>query len=174
MCLKRELYDLIRTDESIFDFIQDSALDGLWYWDLEHPGNEWMNARFWTVLGYNPDEMPHKSNAWQDIINQDDLKVAFDNFYKHCENPKHPYDQVVRYTHKNGSTFYFTLPYNTESATEATRHIRAFNKEVVIIAQTADGLYEDRQKSIQSGCNDYIAKPFSSKELHGLIKKYFG
>ncbi len=104
MYLKKELYELLRTDESIFDFIQDSALDGLWYWDLEHPENEWMNAKFWTVLGYNPDEMPHKSTAWQNIINQDDLKVANENFTKHCENPNHPYDQVVRYTHKNGST----------------------------------------------------------------------
>lgn len=102
--LKKELYELIKTDESIFEFIQNSSLDGLWYWDLENPENEWMNAKFWTVLGYNPDEMPHKANAWQNIINQDDLKVALDNFTKHCENPDHPYAQIVRYTHKNGST----------------------------------------------------------------------
>ena len=104
MYLKKELYGLIKTDESIFDFIQESALDGLWYWDLENPENEWMNAKFWTVLGYNPDEKPHKSTAWQNIINQDDLKLASENFTKHCENPNHPYDQVVRYTHSNGST----------------------------------------------------------------------
>jgi len=104
MYLKKELYELIRTDESIFDFIQESSLDGLWYWDLEKPENEWMNAKFWTVLGYNPDEMPHKSSAWQNIINQDDLQLAYDNFTKHCENPNHPYNQIVRYTHKDGST----------------------------------------------------------------------
>ena len=104
MYLKKELYELIRTDESIFDFIQEGSLDGLWYWDLENPENEWMNEKFWTVLGYDPAEMPHKSSAWQSIINQDDLKVAFDNFTKHCENPNHPYDQIVRYKHKNGST----------------------------------------------------------------------
>ncbi|MBK8808587.1 MAG: PAS domain S-box protein [Bacteroidales bacterium] len=102
--LKHELYELIKKDESIFDFIQDSSLDGLWFWDLENPDNEWMNARFWIVLGYNPDEMPHKSSAWQDIINKDDLQVAIDNFTKHCEDPTHSYDQIVRYTHKNGST----------------------------------------------------------------------
>jgi len=104
MYLKKELYSLIQSDESIFDFIQESLLDGLWYWDLENPENEWMNARFWTVLGYNPDEMPHNPAAWQSIINQDDLKLASHNFTRHCENPNHPYDQVVRYTHKNGST----------------------------------------------------------------------
>ena len=71
---------------------------------MENPENEWMNPKFWTVLGYNPEEMPHKSSAWQNIINQDDLKVALDNFNKHCENPEHPYDQIVRYSHKNGGT----------------------------------------------------------------------
>lgn len=101
--LRKELYELIKTDESIFDFIQESSLDGFWYWDLENPENEWMNSRFWTTLGYNPEEMPHKSTAWQGIINLDDLKLATDNFIKHCENSEHLYDQIVRYTHKNGS-----------------------------------------------------------------------
>lgn len=101
--LKKELYELIRNDETIFDFIQESSLDGLWYWDLENPENEWMNSRFWITLGYDPGEMPHLSSAWQDIINQEDLKIALDNFNRHSENPGHPYDQVVRYTHKNGS-----------------------------------------------------------------------
>ena len=102
--LKDELYELIKKDERIFDFIQEGSLDGLWYWDLEKPENEWMNARFWEVMGYDPDEMPHKSGAWQNIINQDDLKLALDNFHKHLENPDHPYDQIVRYKHKNNST----------------------------------------------------------------------
>ncbi len=102
--LKKELYDLIKTDSKIFDFVQNSCLDGVWYWDLEQPENEWMNEKFWTTLGYDPEKMPHKSEAWQSIINQDDLNLALDNFNKHCEDPNHPYDQTVRYTHKNGST----------------------------------------------------------------------
>lgn len=102
--LKRELYNLIKKDEQIFDFIQEGSLDGLWYWDLEKPENEWMNERFWKVLGYNPDDMPYLASAWQEIINQDDLKLVLDNFQKHLENPNIPYDQNVRYKHKNGST----------------------------------------------------------------------
>jgi PAS domain S-box-containing protein len=102
--LKEELYELIKTDESIFDFIQESSLDGLWYWDLERPEEEWMNPKFWSVLGYDYRKMPHKASAWKDIIYPEDLKLATENFIKHCENPDHPYDQTVRYTHKNGST----------------------------------------------------------------------
>jgi PAS domain S-box-containing protein len=102
--LRDELYKLIKTDDTIFEFLQSAALDGLWYWDLENPEHEWMNAEFWTTLGYDPADMPHRADAWQDIINQDDLQVALNNFNKHLADPKHPYDQLVRYRHKDGST----------------------------------------------------------------------
>ncbi|TSE09174.1 PAS domain-containing protein [Aquimarina algiphila] len=102
--LKEELYNLLKQDKSIFDFIQNSALDGLWFWDLEYPENEWMNPKFWITLGYDPNQMPHLSSTWQNIINQDDLALALDNFNDHCEDPSCPYDQIVRYTHKLGHT----------------------------------------------------------------------
>jgi signal transduction histidine kinase len=56
---------------------------------------------------------------------------------------------------------------------EATRQIRQFNKEVVIIAQTAFGLSGDREKAIEAGCNDYIVKPIHKAELLLLVQKYF-
>ena len=102
--LEKELYELIKKDESIFHFMQDSALDGLWFWDLENPENEWMNRKFWITLGYDPEEMPHTSASWQSIINQEDLQLAIINFELHCKDPSHPYDQIVRYEHKLGHT----------------------------------------------------------------------
>jgi hypothetical protein len=56
---------------------------------------------------------------------------------------------------------------------EATRQIREFNKDVIILAQTAFGISGDRQKAIKSGCNDYIKKPIVKTELLALIQKYF-
>ncbi|MHC1737088.1 MAG: response regulator [Ignavibacteriaceae bacterium] len=53
----------------------------------------------------------------------------------------------------------------------ATRLIRQFNKDVVIIAQTAYGFSGDREKAIEAGCNDYIAKPFNHLLLLELISK---
>ena len=102
--LKEELYSLVREDPAIFEFLQNGSLDGIWYWDLESPEHEWMSPRFWEVFGYEPDSKPHLAEAWQDMIDPDDLKTALENFTEHCEDPNHPYDQLVRYRHKSGST----------------------------------------------------------------------
>ena len=56
---------------------------------------------------------------------------------------------------------------------EAARQIRQFNKDVIIIAQTAFALSGEREKIIAAGCNDYISKPFSKTSLISLLKKYF-
>lgn len=102
--LKQELYELIRSDEDTFEFLQRVSLDGLWYWDLENPEHEWMNPAFWETLGIDPATMQHLASEWQHLINQEDLATALDNFHKHLADPDHPYDQVVRYRHADGST----------------------------------------------------------------------
>jgi len=56
---------------------------------------------------------------------------------------------------------------------EATRQIRLFNKEVIIIAQTTFTQTADREKALSAGFNDYIIKPFSRDLLTEIIKKYF-
>lgn len=103
MYLREELYDLIKTDKRFFDFIQKNDLDGLWFLDLENPENVWMNDRFLRVLGYNTENTPPTSVNWQNII-KDDLELAIDQFIEHSQNTTPSYDQILRYTHKNGST----------------------------------------------------------------------
>jgi len=55
---------------------------------------------------------------------------------------------------------------------EATRKIREFNKDVIIIAQTAYGLEGDREKAIEAGCNDYIPKPINQIKLKEMVEKH--
>ncbi len=102
--LKTELYEMIQKDSTVFDFLQENSLDGVWYWDIENPQNEWLSPKFWQVLGYDPEEKKHLASEWQELIFSEDLEKAIDNFNKHYENPKHPYDQIVRYKHKEGYT----------------------------------------------------------------------
>jgi CheY-like chemotaxis protein len=56
---------------------------------------------------------------------------------------------------------------------EATKLIREFNKDLIIIAQTANGMQSDRDDAIAAGCTDYISKPIDITSLSKLIQKYF-
>ncbi len=102
--LENELSFLVKTNQEIFEFLQHSTLDGLWYWDLEKPEIEWMNDSFWNLLGHDPKTKEHLVSEWQDLIHPEDLVTSTENFNAHCKDPSHPYDQIVRYKHKNGST----------------------------------------------------------------------
>ena len=102
--LRRELYAQVQSNPAIFDFLQAGSLDGLWYWDLEHPEHEWISPRLWQVLGQDPATRRHLASEWQELIFPEDLALAIDNFRRHCADPAHPYDQIVRYRHADGST----------------------------------------------------------------------
>ncbi len=55
---------------------------------------------------------------------------------------------------------------------EATREIKKIRPELVVIAQTAYALDDDRQKCLDSGCNDYISKPIEVETMLSLINKF--
>ena len=56
---------------------------------------------------------------------------------------------------------------------QATALIRKNPKtqSIPVLAATARALPGDREKCIQSGCTDYIAKPFTHRELGAALEK---
>ena len=55
---------------------------------------------------------------------------------------------------------------------KATHDIKKINPELPVIAQTAYALEGDREKALECGCNEYIAKPIKKDQLVELILKY--
>ena len=56
---------------------------------------------------------------------------------------------------------------------DATKEIRLFNKDIIIIAQTAFAFIGEREKALESGCNEYISKPINRELLIDLIKQQY-
>jgi two-component system, cell cycle response regulator DivK len=57
---------------------------------------------------------------------------------------------------------------------EATRRIRANPdlKSVLIIAVTSYALAGDESKALEAGCNSYVSKPYSPRELLAKVRAY--
>jgi two-component system cell cycle response regulator DivK len=57
---------------------------------------------------------------------------------------------------------------------EATRRIKADPdlKSIPIIVVTSYALSGDEEKARRAGCDDYVAKPFSPRQLLAKIKEY--
>jgi CheY-like chemotaxis protein len=54
----------------------------------------------------------------------------------------------------------------------AAEKIRAFDKEIPIVALTANAMQEDRQKSAKAGMNDHLSKPIDVRELFTILRRY--
>ncbi len=57
---------------------------------------------------------------------------------------------------------------------DATREIKKQKPQIPIIAQTAYSLDGDRSKSMDAGCDEYIAKPIDIQQLYHLIDRFIG
>ncbi len=55
---------------------------------------------------------------------------------------------------------------------EATREIKAFRADLPVIVSTAFAMEADKEKAIEAGCDEFLAKPVSKTALLNTLKKY--
>ncbi len=56
---------------------------------------------------------------------------------------------------------------------ETTRQLKSRNPKIPVIAQTAFAMAEDREKCLEAGCDEYLAKPVMPYKLLQTIQGYF-
>ena len=101
---QQALYERVTTDPASFDFLQNTLLDGLWYWDLQAPDRDWVNDKFWLTLGYGPGQVPADPVAWHRLMHPDDLAAARQQLAACVQEPARDFDLVGRFAHRDGST----------------------------------------------------------------------
>jgi PAS domain S-box-containing protein len=58
------------------------------------------------------------------------------------------------------------------SGYDVTKEMKKIKPSVYVIAQTAYAMTGDREKALESGCDEYLAKPIRQEELLDVIMKY--
>ncbi|MCK0156797.1 PAS domain S-box protein [Cellulophaga sp. F20128] len=110
--LEKELKDLVKKDNKIFNFIENHVLDGIWYWNIENCNHlsGWLNDTFWKTLGYSLKEIKEQNITLVDVCNAEDMVRGEQNLHLHISNPKkYPFDENIRYTHKEGHTIWLNV-----------------------------------------------------------------
>lgn len=81
-----------------------------------------------------------------------------------AEHPEGYYDMIL-----------MDIQMPVQSGLTATVEIRkldmSYRKRVPIIAMTANTFQEDREKALEAGMNDFVAKPFQAELLYETLKK---
>ncbi|MCC5924969.1 MAG: response regulator [Bacteroidetes bacterium] len=57
---------------------------------------------------------------------------------------------------------------------EATRLLRSRDHDIIIIALTAGVVNEDRERCMDAGMDDFLAKPVQQKQVAEMLQKYIG
>jgi CheY-like chemotaxis protein len=55
---------------------------------------------------------------------------------------------------------------------EATKILKKKYPSLPVVAQTAFAMSDDREKALNAGCDDYLAKPIKSKDLLYIAEKF--
>ena len=119
--LKQEFYQILKSDEDFFDFVQMNAFDGLWFWNLEKPNHKWISPKFCNLLGYEYEEL--QGNHIQKIVHHEDLEKINTIFlsYKTTDSST-IYEHDIRFFHKNGTILWLKMKALVFGSLEENNH----------------------------------------------------
>ena len=61
---------------------------------------------------------------------------------------------------------------NGLSGLEVTKIIKNIRPDLPVVFHTAYAMIEDKAKCFESGCDDYISKPYSMTNFYNIVTKY--
>jgi two-component system, cell cycle response regulator DivK len=83
-------------------------------------------------------------------------------------------EEAVHYfkTHNDISLILMDIQMPVMDGLTATEEIRKLNKNIPIVIQTSFAPDIVKEKAFESGCTDFITKPFSADKLIPKVKEY--
>ncbi|MCK9410898.1 MAG: PAS domain S-box protein [Prolixibacteraceae bacterium] len=122
---------------------------------------------------------PHRKLGDLSILIVDDeqinflyLEILLKNSVKKIDHAINGKDALDKVAIQSYSMIFMDLKMPNMNGYDATIKIKQSYPTIPIIAQTAYASIEDREKALQAGCDDFIAKPIKKNALLEVIQKY--
>jgi PAS domain S-box-containing protein len=157
--LKQEFYQILKSDEEIFDFIQMNAFDGVWFWNLENPTDKWINPKFCDLLGYEYDEL--QGNQIQKIVHPTDQEKIKEIFKNYLQNSHPIHEHEIQFVHKKGTVVWLKLKALVLDKTESEKHRVVVTHTNITKQHRQEEKLEDtleKYKSILSNYSTFIIR----------------
>ena len=79
----------------------DAVEDGVWEWD-PRTGNTYFSPRWFSMLGFEPGELPATYETWVNLLHPDDRDDAVNTVVQFLERPENPFSIEFRMRTKDG------------------------------------------------------------------------
>ena len=103
--LFKEYQELLNTNLSLQSFIQHSALDGVWFLELDQIDRSWYNSTFLKTLGFNDENDSSSHFNFKDTVDKDDLALLMAKIQQ-SKKDELIVEQVLKFKAKNNSTIW--------------------------------------------------------------------
>jgi len=193
----RNITELKRTQEAVQEseerlkLAMEAASDGLWDWDVPS-GKAVFSPRYYTMLGYEPDEFPATYDSWRSLVHPDDIDETERIITEHIQN-KTSFAVEFRLRTKSGDWRWIlgrgmVAAYDQEGIpkrmvgthTDITERIQA-NKRITESEETYRNIFQNAQvglyrtrisdgKILES--NEQLAKMFGYDTREEFIAEY--
>jgi PAS domain S-box-containing protein len=91
----------LRASEERLALALAATNDGLWDWNVQ-TGEAYFSPRYYTMLGYEPNEMPSGFETWRSLLHPEDLPVAEQLVAAHIDGKKPGFVVEFRMKTKDG------------------------------------------------------------------------
>ncbi|MEQ9459327.1 MAG: PAS domain-containing protein, partial [Phycisphaeraceae bacterium] len=92
----------IRESEQRLDLALSAAKQGLWDWQIQ-TGTTYFSDTWYTMLGYEPGELPMTLSTWEVLTHPDDLERAYARVNEHLRGERDQYRCEMRVRMKDGT-----------------------------------------------------------------------
>lgn len=105
--MEKKFYELLASEETMQDFLNQDAFAGIWFWDLQHRHHIWLSKSLEKLLGFEEDRHLKIPLSWNELLPINDIDQicnSFDNYLEAGNNEKFEID--IPFIQKNKHTNY--------------------------------------------------------------------